>query len=59
MLGKLLKKIFGGDEVAPATPQGVGPVAFVDYVVRELVDEPAKVNVAAQETDDKLVISVS
>lgn len=63
MVVKLLKKIFGGgnsggSQAETRAVNGEGPVAFVEYVVQELVDEPDAVNVSAEENNDKLVISV-
>lgn len=63
MVVKLLKKLFGGgasggSRASSRAVNGEGPVAFVEYVVRELVDEPEAVNVSAEDTEDKLVISV-
>lgn len=63
MVLKLLKSIFGGGNSGGSRANsravnGEGPTAFVEYVVRELVDEPEAVEVTAEENSDKLVISV-
>lgn len=67
MVTKWLKKIFGGSEASPgkvvAQTQGAqthdaGPVAFVEYVVGELVDDPASVKVEVEESEDKVSITV-
>ncbi|MDT8389316.1 MAG: KH domain-containing protein [Lentisphaeria bacterium] len=60
---KLLKKIFGGghsggSRASSGAVTGEGPTAFVEYVVRELVDDPEAVRVSVDENTDKLVISV-
>lgn len=61
MFVKFLQKLFGGGRAASAAPGsrgGEGPLAFVDYVVRELVDNPGAVETTVEETDQKVAISV-
>ncbi len=66
MVLTFLKKLFGGGSPGPGAKGGdggpratAGPVAFVDYVVRELVDTPADVRIAVEETDERLAIRIT
>lgn len=63
MIASLFKKIFGSGDTKTEGASGgraveAGPVSFVEYVIRALVDAPSSVDIRVDESERKVAISV-